>query len=102
MLEKIKKIIKNRSQILEGLKNTVFKDEDVEKIAEARLDICKTNACGYYDPEGKSEEAIVKGQPACAACGCALEVKVRCMSCRCGLETLNKIPLWVEMEKEND
>ncbi len=102
MFEKLNKIIKNRSQILEGFINTILKNEDYEKIAEARLDICKTNVCGYYDPEGKSEEAIIKGQPACAACGCNLEVKVRCMTCVCGLETLNKIPLWVEMEKSND
>ena len=95
-------IWQNRSQILEGIKNTVFKTEHTEEVASARMDICKTNVCGYYDPEGKSEKAVIKGQPSCGACGCSLELKTRCMSCKCGLETLNKIPLWVEMVEEDD
>lgn len=102
MLDKIKAIVKNKTQILEGIKNTVFKTEHTEEVASARMDICKTNVCGYYDPEGKSEKAVIKGQPSCGACGCSLELKTRCMSCKCGLETLNKIPLWVEMVGEDD
>lgn len=102
MLDKLKKIIENRSQILEGIKNSVFKTEHTEAVAQARMDICKTNACGYYDPEGKSEAAVIKGEPSCGACGCNLELKTRCMSCKCGLTTLNKIPLWVEMTEEDD
>lgn len=102
MLDKLKKIIENKSQILEGIKNTVFKKEHVEIVAQARMDICKTNVCGYYDPEGKSKAAVIPGQPSCGACGCSLELKTRCMSCKCGLETLNKIPLWVQITEEDD
>lgn len=102
MLEKIRKIIKNRSQILEGLKNTILKKEDVEKVAELRMDICKTNACGYYDPEGRSEKAVMPGSPCCGACGCSLALKTRCMSCKCGITDLGKEPLWDSMSMEGE
>ena len=98
MIEKLTKILQNKSKIFEGIKNYIFKKEDVEEIAQIRMDICKTNACGYYDPEGKSPEAVVPGIPSCGACGCSLEIKTRCMSCKCGLSELGKEPLWKEME----
>ena len=37
----LKQIFKNRKEILEGIKNNIFKKEHVEQIADIRLNICK-------------------------------------------------------------
>lgn len=85
---------KSKNQILEGIVNKIFKNDDIEQIAEERLAICETNLCGYYDADGSSERAVMKGKPSCAGCGCALELKVRCMSCHCHLKDEQQHPLW--------
>lgn len=46
----IRTIWKNRKQILEGVKNNLFKSADVEAIAAEREAICK--ACPHIDLEG--------------------------------------------------
>lgn len=74
---------KNRKQILEGLKNSVFEKEDVEVIAEERLKICRSNECGFHDPNGTSDKVVVKGKESCGNCGCNLHLKTRCLSCAC-------------------
>jgi len=91
-MKNLSKIWENKTSILEGLKNNVFKKEHVEEVYNSRLEICKR--CDYYDPEGQSEAAIVKGQPSCAACGCALALKLRALSTSCGLTEIYKDPLW--------
>ena len=96
----LNKIIKNRMKILEGLKNKIFKNEDKEIVAAARLDICKTNVCGFYDPEGRSEKAVLPGTACCGACGCSLALKTRCMSCICGLDEVGQEPLWKEIAND--
>lgn len=95
-------IWENRSKIWEGLKNNVFRKDHVEALAEERLKICRSNTCDYYDPEGKSEKAFVKGSESCAACGCKLEWKVRSLSSDCGLTDVNKEPLWTKVCNEQD
>lgn len=78
----------NRKQILEGVKNNLFKSEDVELIAKERMEIC--NSCSHIDLEGSS--CLVKGtQPCCSKCGCSLKLKVRSLSSNCGDE---KNPKW--------
>jgi hypothetical protein len=77
----IKKIIKNRKLILEGLKNNIFKKEAVEEIASERMNICIT--CPYIDLEG--DKCEVKGtQPCCGKCGCSLKLKLRSLASSCG------------------
>jgi hypothetical protein len=71
-------------------------------IAQERLDICRSNVCGYHDPEGKSEKAVSKGSESCAACGCRLDWKTRSLSSNCGLEVLNMTPLWTAYTTEQD
>lgn len=88
----IKKIWKNKSQILEGVKNNIFTKEHVEEIYNERLSICKT--CPHYDPKGESERAYVKGSPSCRACGCPLATKLRSLSTECGKSDLGEKPLW--------
>lgn len=74
---------KKKGKILEGIGNSIFKKEDVEHIAEERLKICRSNKCGYYDPLGNSEAAVIKGVESCGACGCKLAWKSRALSDEC-------------------
>lgn len=92
--ENLLKVWKNKGQILEGIVNKIFKQDHIEEIAKERMDICKSNICGLYDSDGSSERAIVKGQPACAGCGCSLDFKTRCLSCHCHLQDIGDHPLW--------
>jgi hypothetical protein len=63
-------IWKKKGKIFEGIKNSMFKDEHIEAVALKRLEICIT--CPHFDPKGETEKVYVKGEPACAACGCKL------------------------------
>jgi hypothetical protein len=73
---------KNRKQILEGIKNKVFKKEHIEAEAARRWSICKE--CEYLDTEGS--KCLVKGtQPCCGECGCSLGLKTRSLSSECGI-----------------
>jgi hypothetical protein len=81
------KIWKSKGQILEGITNSIFKREDVELIAEHRLNICKK--CKLYDDKG--EGCTVPGtQPCCdetkGGCGCSLSLKTRALSSDCPLD----------------
>ncbi len=75
-----KKIWKSRKQILEGIKNQVFKSDAVEDIAKERKKICKS--CDEYDQEGISC-AIPGTAPCCGDCGCSLSIKTRSLSSDC-------------------
>jgi hypothetical protein len=80
------KIWKNKGQILEGITNSIFKKEDVEEIAQYRMQIC--NNCDLLDEEG--EGCMVLGtQPCCnekkGGCGCSLSLKTRALSSECPL-----------------
>ena len=76
---KINKIIGglgNMSQIMEGIKNKVFKDEDVEEIAKERWLKCAT--CEHLDEIG-NQCAIKATKPCCGKCGCSLGLKLRAL-----------------------
>jgi hypothetical protein len=106
LLEKLYKISKSKAKIIEGLKNKIFKKEEVEEVAKERLEICRSNQCGFYDEKGISEMAVIPGIESCGACGCSLSLKTRCLSCRCGLEDVEgRIPLWeniISQEEEDE
>ena len=74
---------KKKDKIFEGIRNAVFRKEDVEEIAEERLKICRSNKCGFHDPLGESEAAMMKGEESCASCGCKLSWKTRALSDAC-------------------
>jgi len=78
----LKAIWENRKGILEGVKNSIIRDELVEDIARMRYDIC--DECEHIDVKGK--KCAVKGtQPCCAECGCSLQFKTRSLSSECPL-----------------
>lgn len=73
----LKKIWENKSQILEGITNTIMKDEFVEKVAKNRRLIC--DECS-----NKGKKCAVKGTaPCCNLCGCSLTFKSRSLSSDC-------------------
>lgn len=70
----------NRKKILEGIKNSVLKSEDIEKLAEDRMNICRK--CELLDTTG--EKCMIPGTaPCCGACGCKLSFKIRSLSSEC-------------------
>ena len=95
----IVKLIKTMGQIAEGLKNSVWKKENVEEIANARMKICEE--CVHIDREGSS--CMVPGtQPCCGKCGCKLSLKVRCLSCGCADEAYERWPAVMTQEDEDE
>lgn len=74
------KIWKHKGQILEGIKNSVFKSEHVEEIANERNAICQK--CDLIDRTGS--KCVVSGtQPCCGVCGCSLAFLQRSLSSSC-------------------
>jgi hypothetical protein len=73
-------IWKHKGQILEGIRNNVFKNEDIEEVAAYRKGVCAQ--CPFLDEAG-SECAMPGTQPCCADCGCSLQLKLRAMSSSC-------------------
>ena len=96
------KIWKNKGQILEGITNSIFKKEDVEEIAQHRMQIC--NECDLLDVQG--EGCMVPGtQPCCnekkGGCGCSLSLKTRALSSDCPLGKWEAILTEEEEDKLN-
>ena len=82
-LEKYIGAFKNTTQILEGIKNSVFKKEHIEAEAALRWSICKE--CPIVDLKG--DKCLVPGtQPCCGDCGCSLGLKTRSLSSACPLD----------------
>lgn len=82
--EKIIRLWKSKGQIFEGLKNSIFRREDVEEIAKERMEICAQ--CDTFDKEGSG--CLAPGTHPCCdqtkgGCGCSLELKTRSLSSAC-------------------
>jgi hypothetical protein len=73
-------IWKEKGKILEGIKNSVFKNEHVEEIAAQRDTICQS--CENIDKQGT--KCVMPGtQPCCGICGCSLQFLQRSLSSEC-------------------
>lgn len=80
MKTSLKEIWKNRKQIVEGITNSVIRDEFVEEVSALRMEIC--NVCSSKDTVGG--ECVIPGsQPCCGICGCSLKFKTRALSTSC-------------------
>lgn len=98
MLKNLGEILKHRKQILEGVSNSMFKKDHVEKIAKERLEICAK--CPLIDNEGN--KCMVPGtQPCCSACGCKLAFKTRSLSSECAHPDGPKWPAILEQDEED-
>lgn len=78
--KKLINAFKNIDQVVEGVKNSIFKTEHVELIANERWKICK--GCDLLDENGK-DCAAPGTQPCCSDCGCSLGFKLRALSAAC-------------------
>ena len=75
----LKAIWENRKGILEGIKNSVIRDEFVEDVSRMRYDVC--DECS-----SKGKKCAVKGTaPCCNECGCSLNFKTRSLASECPL-----------------
>ena len=71
---------KEKGKILEGIKNSIFKDEHVEEVAKLRNEICEK--CDDIDRSG--DKCFAPGtQPCCGVCGCSLKFLQRSLSSSC-------------------
>jgi len=95
-VKQILKAIRNADQIFEGVKNTIFKQEDVELIANERWKICKK--CEFIDAKG--DKCVMPGtEPCCGECGCSLGFKMRALSSSCPKDKWTAI--MTEEEEDN-
>jgi len=79
MQGKLTTIWKNRKQILEGIQNSIHRDEFVEDISRHRMEVC--DVC-----PSKGDKCVVLGTgPCCNECGCSLKFKTRSLSSECPL-----------------
>ena len=75
--------------IMEGTINSIFVRDSVEKVAEQRMNICKT--CDFDSEVQRNRGThLPRLDHHCTACGCILHLKVRCIACNCGIERLNE------------
>nr|QPI16328.1 MAG: hypothetical protein NIOZUU157_00218 [Virus NIOZ-UU157] len=79
-INKLLAALGNLDKIAEGIKNRIFKNDDVEAVAKMRWQECKI--CPLLDKEGKSC-AVPGTQPCCSDCGCSISLKIRAMSSDC-------------------
>jgi hypothetical protein len=78
-MNKLKRIWKDRNKIIEGITNTLRRDEFVEDVAKHRMEVC--DAC-----DQKGDKCLVPGTaPCCNDCGCSLAFKTRSLSSECPL-----------------
>jgi len=95
MKNTLKLIWENRKQIVEGITNSIIRDETVEEISRLRYDIC--DSC-----LSKGRKCAVKGTaPCCNECGCSLAFKTRSLSSSCPLGKWDAL-VTEEQEEELD
>lgn len=82
--------------LIQGLNNSVFVKEQVEKVSAYRLSIC--NTCEHYSPNAKQEDKTltqkIRRDKFCLDCDCNMHLKSRSLSAKCPLGTeRSKFPL---------
>ena len=88
----LKGIWKERKKIIEGITNSIIRDDFVEHVASLRNDVCA-------ECPSKGNKCAVKGTgPCCNECGCSLAFKTRSLSSSCPLNKWKRIIT----EKEED
>lgn len=66
-------------EILEGWKNLVWENAEVEVLAKDRMKVC-----GECDSRSNYPQEVSM-MSRCNACGCVIEAKTRCTKCTCPL-----------------
>lgn len=79
----------NVRHILEGIKNSIFVKEEVEKIANERYEICKKcpKLSTAKDDSQKGEyHSKLRPDEHCTICACNIHAKVRSLHTACDLD----------------
>lgn len=98
LLEKIKTVLNNFGQIIEGIINSIINDSYVEKVSDERYNICFS--CENIDHKG--DDCLAPGsQPCCSMCGCSLYFKTRSLSSECPAGKWEAVMTEEEEEKLN-
>ena len=81
-MTKIRKIIKNRRNIITGIKNWLIRKNYTEQLYKERMAICAK--CPHLS---KTDEGCMmpKTQPCCSLCGCSLKLKLRDPASACDI-----------------
>jgi hypothetical protein len=89
----LKTIWENKHKIIEGIKNSIIRDEFVEEVAAMRYSVCE-------ECPSKGKKCAVKGTgPCCNECGCSLGFKTRSLSSDC---PLGKWESLITVEEEDE
>ena len=92
----LKEIWKDRKKIIEGITNSIVRDDFVEHVASLRSDICA-------ECPSKGKKCAVKGTgPCCNECGCSLGFKTRSLSSSCPLNKWTKVITEKQEDKLDD
>lgn len=70
--------------ILEGVKNSIFLKEEIERVAEHRTEICK--GCDFYSENVRKKEKMFRKDIHCTNCGCNIHLKTRALIAQCPLD----------------
>lgn len=90
------------THIIEGIKNSIFVKDEVEKIAESRFDICRTCDKNSLNAETDREfnpgpyYSKIRPDMHCTVCACNLHAKVRSLHTAC---PINK---WTEVATKEE
>ena len=79
-INKLLKAFSSVSEIAEGIKNNVFKQDHIEEIAKVRWMDCVN--CEHLDNKG-DKCAISATRPCCGKCGCSIGLKIRSLASSC-------------------
>lgn len=79
----LKEIIKNRSQILEGIINKIQAKEEITKIANERKEICKSCPLNSDNAKEILKYSSERIDYHCILCGCNIELKTHSLSSEC-------------------
>lgn len=80
--------------ITEGVLNSIFVKEEVEKVAEERINICRQ--CPHNSNVRRANgEKMIRPDEFCGQCGCDLYLKTRALNQQCPLDK------WLALTDEN-
>ncbi len=77
-------------KLMKGIGNSVFIKEQVEAIAEERIQQC--NSCEYYSPNIKKKGfSILHPYKYCDICKCNMYLKTRSLAAQCPIGELHRV-----------
>ncbi len=97
-MTKLQRLWKDKWIVLKALYNAIRKKKNIEIMSIERKKICRSNKCGFYDPQGTGENTFIKGKPACGICGCNINILTHSPESTCSLQERGQAPLWKDKQ----